>query len=289
MALLMIPATYGMAVYQIAILVNRWMASYLPEGSVSYLWYGLRLMQFPLGVFGVAISTAILPALSRYAAGKDRTGFAATFSSGVRTTLFFTIPATAGLILLSEPIISVLFERGAFTHDQTIQTATALVCYSLGLTAYALQKVLLTSFYATLDIMTPAAAGTVALVVGILLNMILIGPLAHAGLALSTSLSVTVNLLLLAWLLRRRSGPLGGREMALSLVRITAATAVMSGAVLAALAAFPPSAGTRGFPALAGIIACGALVYVAAGRLFRVREVAELKASFGRRAEGGSL
>jgi putative peptidoglycan lipid II flippase len=287
MALLMLPATYGMAVYQIAVLVNRLMASYLPDGSISYLWYGLRLMQFPLGVFGVAISTAILPALSRQAASGDRPAFAATFSAGVRTTLFFALPATAGLILLAEPIISVLFERGAFTHAQVAGTATALVCYTIGLTAYALQKVVLTSFYATLDIRTPVVAGTVSLVIGILLNMILMGPLGHAGLALSTSASVTINFLLLAWLLRRRSGPLGGRRMAASLARILAATGVMCLAVVAARAAFPPSAGAAGFPALAGIILCGAAVYALSGRILGVREVGELKESFTRDARGG--
>jgi putative peptidoglycan lipid II flippase len=209
MVTMLLPAIFGSAVYQINLFVTQIFASLLQEGSVSYLWYADRLVQFPLGVFAIAISTAVLPAMSRQSADRNMEGLKESLSYAFRLVSFIMLPATAGLIVLREPIISVLFQRGSFDHMATVQTARALFFYSVGLWAIACARIVAPTFYSLKDTVTPVKAAIVSLVVNIFLSMVLMIPLKHGGLALSISISSGLNLILLLYFLRKKIGGLG--------------------------------------------------------------------------------
>ncbi|MGE4298283.1 MAG: murein biosynthesis integral membrane protein MurJ [Desulfovibrionaceae bacterium] len=199
----MLPTVFGAAVYQVNILIGTLLASYLPTGSVSYLYYADRLVQFPLGVFGVAVSTAALPSLSRLAAAQDDDGFASALASALRLTLFISLPAAAGLIALSHPVVALLFKRGAFSADAVRATSWALVAYSAGLPAFAVVRPLVSAFYARQDTRTPVYVGAACLVIYVGCALALMGPLAHVGLALAVTVASWANAVILAVLVRR--------------------------------------------------------------------------------------
>ena len=224
---LMLPAMIGLAVYEINGLVDTLLASFLPPGSVSYLNYGNRLVQFPLGLFGIALGTAILPTLSRQAVEGDLNRLKDTFSMGLRLVLFVSMPAMIGLMILGEPIIQLLFQRGEFGYSATVGSAQALFYYAVGLCAYAGVKVTVPVFYALQDTKTPVKISIIAMTVNIFLNLILMGPLKHGGLALATALSSMLNMGWLLITLRKRLGNLGGRMVLASFVRIALASALM--------------------------------------------------------------
>lgn len=197
MGLLMLPTVFGAAVYQINILLGTLLASFLPTGSVSYLYYADRLVQFPLGVFGIAVSTAALPSLSRLAAqGKDEE-FGSALKSSLALTLFIALPSAAGLAALATPIIDLLFQRGAFDAAAVGATATALVAYSAGLPFIALARPLVAAFYAHEDTKTPVRVAVVCLVLNVGLGVLLMQDFAHVGLASAVSVSSALNFLLL--------------------------------------------------------------------------------------------
>ncbi len=204
--LLMVPAAIGLGVTQINLMVDTLLASFLPEGSISYLYYGNRLIQLPLAIFGISLGTALLPTLSSLATEGKTSELLSTFSFGMRTVLFISLPASIGLIVYRIPIISLLFQRGEFTYSATIATAQALFAYSVGLAAFSGLKVIVPVFYAYQDTSTPVRIGIMAMVLNICLNIILMFPLKHAGLALATSLSSFMNLLILVWIIRKRWG-----------------------------------------------------------------------------------
>ncbi len=226
---LMLPAILGLAVYEINGLVDKQIASFLPPGSVSFLNYGNRVVQFPLGVFGIAVGTAILPSLSRQAVEGDINRLKDTFSLGLRLVLFISTPAMVGLMILGEPIIQLLFQRGEFDYLATVGSAKALFYYSMGLCAYAGVKVIVPVFYSLKDTKTPVKISIIAMTVNIFLNLILafMTPLKHAGLALATALSSMLNMGWLLFILRKRLGRLGGRMILASFARIALASALM--------------------------------------------------------------
>lgn len=207
--LLMGPAVFGAAVYQINILVGTLLASLLPEGSVSYLYYADRLVQFPLGIFAIATATAVLPSLSRQAAVKNYTALKETFGHALNLVFFITIPAMVGLIVLREPIVALLFRRGAFDFETTRLTADALLYYSIGLWAFSAVRIAVSTFYAIQDTKTPVKMAIVSITANIVLAVVLMKPFLHGGLALATSISSIINLGLLIVVLRMRLGPLG--------------------------------------------------------------------------------
>jgi len=194
---MMLPSVFGSAAYQLDMLVNTMLASMLSAGSVSYLYYADRLVQFPLALFGVSAATVILPTLSRQAARKDMKGVATSFSEGLRLVSFVNLPAMAGLIALSYPIVSIILQRGAFDPFQAKETAGALVCYSVGLWAFSSVRIVLPVYYAIKDIKTPAIFTGVTVACDILMSMWLMTFMGHKGLALSTSLSSMINFCLL--------------------------------------------------------------------------------------------
>ena len=228
---LMVPAIFGLAVYELNMLVDTLLASLLAEGSISYLYYGNRLVQLPLGVFGVALGVAILPMLSNQVAKKDYSEMVKTISFGIRLILFITIPATLGLILLKFPIINTLWERGEFNRLTTEGTATALLYYSVGLCAFCGLKIIVPAFYALQDTKTPAKIGVYSMLLNIILNLILMGPLQHGGLALATSIAAIFNLTILIYLLRKRLGLMGGKIILLSTLKLLFISGVMGIAV----------------------------------------------------------
>ncbi|QSP96118.1 murein biosynthesis integral membrane protein MurJ [Marinobacter salinisoli] len=202
---LMAPALFGVSVSQINLMLDTVLASFLQTGSVSWLYYSDRLSELPLGVFGIAIATVILPSLSRKHAAASADQFAATLDWAVRAVLLIGLPAALALALLAEPLIATLFHYGAVTDRDVMMSAQSLRAYSAGLLAFMLIKVLAPGFFAREDTRTPVKIGIIAMVANMALNLMLIFPLAHAGLALATSLSAWLNGFLL-WRGLRKEG-----------------------------------------------------------------------------------
>jgi putative peptidoglycan lipid II flippase len=200
---LILPAVMAFAVTQISILIDMGLAFFLGDGANSSLWYGNRLMQFPLGLFGIAMGTALLPTFSDQAAAKDHGEIRETLAFSLKTIFLVVLPASCGLIFLAKPIVQVLFERGNFDAVSTYRTARVLMYYSIGLFAYSGQKVLTSAFYAVQDSRTPFIVSSVTVLVDVVLNLILMGPLREAGLALATSLAGILNFGLLLFLFER--------------------------------------------------------------------------------------
>ena len=218
--LLMVPGMIGTAVYQLNVFIDTIFASFLPGGSVSYLYFADRLLEFPLGIFAVAVGMASLPSLSALASGGRLEELKETTSFALRLVSFISIPAMVGLIALKTPIINLLFQRGVFDDSATMKTASALLCYSVGLWAIAGARTIVPAFYALQDTWTPLRMGLICLGANVVLNSILISPLKHAGLALATSLSSMLNLILLSRALSPRLGGMGMRGIVTSLLRI---------------------------------------------------------------------
>jgi len=253
--LLMIPTVFGAAVYQINVMMDTVFASVLPAGSVSYLWYADRVFEFPLGLFAVALGTAALPSFSAQAARKAYGEMRQSLTFAIGLTNLVTIPAAVGFMVLAKPITAVLFQRGAFGPAQVDMTAWALSTFAVGLWSVSVVRILVPAFYALNDTRTPVVTAAAAFVANMVFSLMLIGrvqsdgtssivaaiawatakvgiwDLRHAGLALSTSLAATVNLILLAVVLSRRLGRFDLATMARSLMRNVVAAMVMAPAV----------------------------------------------------------
>ena len=201
---LMIPATIGLSATQVNLFINTFFASSCAEGSVSWLQYAFRLVQLPIGVFGVAFSIATMPVLARHAARKDIQGMRETLVSSLTMVFCLTIPATAGLILLSEPIIRLIFERGAFTSIDTTATAQALSLYAVGLFAYSANKILVPVFYALNDTKYPVFASFLAVAANVSIIYATIDSFQHKAIALSMSCTMVVNFLFLSLILYKK-------------------------------------------------------------------------------------
>ncbi|MDP3261235.1 MAG: murein biosynthesis integral membrane protein MurJ [Thermodesulfovibrionales bacterium] len=230
MSILMLPATMGMAVAQINIFISTILASYLAAGSITYLYYSMRLIQFPIGIFGVAMGMAVLPALSEHALKGDYDKLRDDFSFALRLLFFITIPAMAGLIALREPIVNILFQRGKFDYAATAGTADALLFYSIGIWAIVGVRIVTASFYSMQDTKTPIKILVVTVMTNIILSLILMRPLKHSGLALANALASTVNFLLLFYFLRKKLERLGARRIIKSFLKISLASIVMGAA-----------------------------------------------------------
>ncbi|MCW0217520.1 MAG: murein biosynthesis integral membrane protein MurJ, partial [Prosthecobacter sp.] len=201
---LMVPALFGVSIAQLNLIVDSVFASFLQVGSVSWLYFTDRLTDFPLGVFGVAISTVILPHLSRQHAEKSLKTFSHAIDWGLQSLLLIGVPAAVGLAVFSMPIIACCFSYGKFNVTDLLQTQKSLIALASGVPAFMMVKVLASSFYARQDIKTPVKVGAFAMLINSLLCAVLIWPLAHAGLALSSSLAGYVNSGVLLYLLLRR-------------------------------------------------------------------------------------
>lgn len=203
--LLMVPAVFGSAVYQLNQFIGTLLASFLPEGSISWLYYADRIVQFPLGVFAIAISTAALPSLSTYAAREEAREFGDLLGHSLGLVFFISLPSLVGLLVLGEPIVKLLFERGAFKAYHTSMTYYALIFYALGLWAFSGIRVMVSAFYAIQDTRTPVKVASMALIANLFLSLALMGPMKHGGLALSLATASAFQFLSLLWLFKKGS------------------------------------------------------------------------------------
>jgi putative peptidoglycan lipid II flippase len=225
---LMIPAVIGLSPTQINIFINTNFASSCVEGSVSWLNYAFRLVQLPIGVFGVALSIAAMPVLAKHAAKKDISGMKETMVSSLTMVFSLTIPATIGLMLLAKPIIHIIFERGAFTAFDTVATANTLTLYAIGLFAYSSNKILVPVFYALEDTKYPLIASFIAVGTNILIITLTIDSFQHLAIALSTSCSMILNFLFLSIVLYIRTGGYSVRYLLRALGKILVAGTMMA-------------------------------------------------------------
>ena len=276
---LMLPAAFGAAVYQINLLINTQLATLLPQGSVSYLYYADRLVQFPLGIVGIAAATALLPSLSRQVLTGDQAGVTRTFGRAVNIVLFITIPAMCGLIVLREPIIWLLFKRGAFNIEAVRLTAAALFYYASGLWAFTLARLAAQTFYALQDTRTPVWTAAVSIGVNIACGLTLMPFMGHAGLALATTIASGVNVILLFTALRLR---LGSLEMA-AILRSVGKALVCALVMCAGLFLVRPDIPMDSSPSVLAIggglglsILAGISVYLIVARLARCGELTAL-------------
>lgn len=231
---LMLPAIFGVSVVQVNLLFDTLVASFLAAGSVSWLYYSDRLVEFPLGILGVAVSSVILPSLSNSHAEQDAAAFSRSLDWGLKLVMLIGLPATLGLVLLARPLLVTLFQYDEFGADDVAMTSSSLMAFALGLLAFILIKVLVPGFTARQDAKTPVRFGMYSIVGNVLLNLVLVWPLAHAGVALATTLSAYLNagLLLMALLKQKIYRP--GRGWLLFMGRIIFGCLLMVGFLIRA-------------------------------------------------------
>lgn len=257
---LMGPALFGVSIAQINFLVGTFIASFLQRGSISWLYYADRLLEFPLAMFGVALGTVILPNLSRHHARQELGLFSETLDWALRTVFTLTIPSAVGLAVLAVPLMSTLFQYGHFTEHDAQMGARALLAYGFGLTGFIMVKVLAPGFYAREDTRTPVRIGVISMITNLVCCIILSGPLGHAGLALATSIAAFVNSGLLLHGLVKLGAYQPRPGWALHIVRVSTASAAMAVALVFALE-MVPNWGVVPLVERAGLL----LLYVAGG------------------------
>jgi len=290
---LMGPATLGGAALQINLLVNTNIAAGLRDGAghimngpVSWLSYAFRFLQLPMGLFAVSIASATLPRISKHVAEGDLSAFRETLSRSIITALLLTVPSSAGLLLLGESMIGIVYQHGHFLAFDTRQTGVALSFYALGLAGYAVVKLLAPAFYALGDARTPMLVSIVSVLINGLSAIVLVHGvgafhgLGYPGLALSLSLVTTFNALLLIVLMRQRIGGVRGRVIAISLAKILAATVAMAAVVYAVTTASHAWVGSVGHARIANVVLgvpAGALVFYAAASALGIAELADAR------------
>lgn len=285
---LMVPGALAAGVLQLNLLIGIIFLSYLPEGAVSYFFYADRLNQLPLSLVGVAISTALLPTLARqFTEHKNKTAHT-TQNRAMEVSLFLILPASVALLVLSEPIIRVLFERYEFTAQDTIPTARILSSFALGLPAYVLVKIFSTSFFARHDTKTPLIAASFAVAANIILNLLLVKPLQHVGIALATSLASWVNVAWLSYRLSKERNFVADKRLKALVPRFITASLLMGIVVEAAAEILRHSlmgSELQRALALGIVISTGLAVYLSSCVLFKAVDIEELKANlFKKRA-----
>ena len=242
----------------------------MQQGAAASVYYGERLYQFPLGLLGIAVATAIFPLLSRHAARGDRRQLGADLTLGLRLVLFLGIPASLGLIMLAGPLASLLFERGQFTADDTARTARMIACYASGVWAYCALPVLVRGYYSLGDRVGPMKIGSLVVCANLSLNLLLIWPLAEAGLAMATSISAAIHATVLAAVFSRHQSRLDWQTLKATAGRAVVSTALMAATGYVVLFALPPGDGLTGrlirvvVPLVAGV-AVYCTVYSATG------------------------
>lgn len=273
---LILPVLVGSAVQQINVIIDKTLASDLVEGSISSLTYASRVNDMVISVFVAAITTVVFPMLSQAFSKDDRGEVKRILNQGVNIILIITVPATVGLMLLASPLVQLFFERGAFEANATAMTSGALVFYSLGLVGAALRLMLNKVFYSFQDTKTPMINGAIAVVSNIILNLILIKPLGHRGLALATSISATITTLLLFMDLRKKVGHLGYFKMLYALIKTIIASLIMGILVYLIyykLGALIPESKLIQTILLLGSVLIGVIVYFALLIVMKVEEV----------------
>ena len=276
----MTPMIVGLSTVQINTMLDKLIALFLvPDGrGPAVLGYAHFLYQLPLGVFGIALATAIFPVLSHHAADGDRDGLRRTIERGLRLSFFISLPATVGLILVSQPLVAALFERGEFDAAGTTRVSDAVIYYVMGLCAYSIAHILVRAFYALKDARTPVRVSVVMVLVNLTLNLALVGPMREAGVALATAISATLQVAILIVLLDRR---LGGLDYATLLggALKTCAACVAMGVVVWLLAADGSPLGVASSPAVVKVclaVPAGCLAMGLASSVLRIPELGQL-------------
>ena len=276
---LMVPATIGLSATQINIFVNTNFAASCAQGSVSWLNYAFRMVQLPIGIFGVAISIAAMPVMARCAAKQDLDGLRRTFTSSLLMVFSLAIPATAGLILLATPIIRLIFEHGVFSSFDTTQTAAALTCYAYGLFAYSAVKIMVPVFYALDDTKYPVMGSFLAVAANIVIIQLTIDTFQHRAIALSTSCVMILNFFFLGTVLYRKLHGYPLARMASGLAKIGLATMVMAGILFMAKKWLQPllsGALTGQLIGISLLVAGGAAIYAVCLHLLGLDELDEI-------------
>ncbi|MBO6947703.1 MAG: murein biosynthesis integral membrane protein MurJ [Rhodospirillales bacterium] len=280
-----LPVVFGASLYQINLLIGTILATTISDGAVSYLYYADRVTQLPLGVVGIAVGTALLPMISRQLEAGDDEKANTSQNRGIEIALLLTVPAALALIVIPEPIIQVLFERGAFGADASEATALALMAYAIGLPAYVGIRVFTPGYFAREDTATPVRIAALAMVVNVVLNLVLMQPFGHVGIALASSVSAWLNILLLVAVLAKRGHYKPDARLMSRLLGIAGASVVMAGALwFAAAWAVPWLAGplVEQVAALTILVVGGLALYLIAARLFRVYSISEIKGTLRR-------
>ncbi|MGH9855875.1 MAG: murein biosynthesis integral membrane protein MurJ, partial [Blastocatellia bacterium] len=286
---MMTPAIIGSAALQVNFVVSMVFATGVAEGAVVWLSNAQRLIHLPIGIFGVAISTATLPVTSRAAAMENLDEFRRTLASSLRLTLLLTIPSAVGLIILSRPIIALIYQYGRFTADDTKQTAMALACYAIGLTAFSIVRVLAPSFYALRDTRIPMMASLLSIVINYAVAKIAVDHLkiGHIGLALSISAVSIVNFALLFFFMRRKLDGIEGRSLFGVFAKVTLASAVMGAICWLVSKRIENYLGLDGlFARLINVgvsIVVGIVVFYLVARLLKVGELTQLTGAIERK------
>jgi putative peptidoglycan lipid II flippase len=263
---LMLPALLGVSVNQLNLMLSSVFASFLPVGSVSWLYYAERLMEFPLGGFGVALATVVLPRLARHHTKAEREYFSATLDWGVRWIMLIGLPSALGLALLAGPLLTTLFQSGQFSDSDVIASRTCLIAYSLGIMGFMLVKIFASAYYAKQDVKTPVRMAIVTVIVNLVFSAILVMPLSHTGLALATSMAALVNATLLGYgLLKRHIYTLepGWGLLALQLLFALSAMGVVILTLSPALEVWFAMPITERVITLFGLIMASGLAYIA--------------------------
>ncbi|MDD3579749.1 MAG: murein biosynthesis integral membrane protein MurJ [Desulfobacca sp.] len=286
---LMAPAVIGLSATQINIFINTFFASSCAEGSVSWLNYAFRLMQFPIGIFGVALSIATLPVVSRYASQQDLAGLKSAFSSALSMAMIISVPAAVGLVALARPVIALIFEHGRFSAYDTQQTAAALALYALGLFAYAGVKIVVPVFYALDDTRFPVIGSFITVAANLIIITFTLEAFQHRAIALSTSLSVFVNFIFLGAVLYRKLKGYPVGYLCRTLVKVTLASLVM-GLVVGQLHPWLAALVGQGLGgqmiSLLATILIGAGLYFLLVHMLKIPEVQELRRQVARRGKG---
>ncbi|MBN07495.1 MAG: murein biosynthesis integral membrane protein MurJ [Rhodospirillaceae bacterium] len=280
------PVAIGAGVYQISLLIDTMIASLLPAGSISYLFFADRVNQLPMGVVGVAVGTALLPLLSRQVRAGDEVGARYSQNRALEFSLFLALPAAVALVVIAGPVVTALFERGAFTAKDAAATAGALATYATGLPAYVLVKGLTPGFFAREDTVTPVKIGLLAVAVNLVLNLILMGPLLHIGIAVATSVSAWFNAALLIMILHRRGHFAVDVGLITRVPRMVIASALMGVVLLVSLGQMESLlAGVllERILGLTGLVVIGLLVYGVLALVMRIATVDDLRRALSRR------
>lgn len=283
---MMAPALFGIAVYQLNILMSTILASFLEPGSISYLYYSDRLTEIVLGVFIVSIGNVVLPEMSRMRASDDMESFKKLYTASLRSALFLALPATAGLMALGYPIVSVLFARGSFGHTEAMLTARALFYSSIGISAISILRITTPAFFALKDTRTPVITSAISFVLNIALGWVLMNTqLKHAGLALANSAAVTVQTLIIFYFLRRRIGELDIKGLVVSALKYITASLLVAAAVSFVSMRIDWVNGGLLYRigALTGIVLLGGSVYAAACAVMRTEELLYIVRRFMRK------
>jgi putative peptidoglycan lipid II flippase len=271
-----VPGVVGAGVYQVNVMLNTVIASGVAQGAVTYLYYAERLNQLPLGIIGIAIGTALLPALSRQLRTGDAAAADETQNRAMEFGLLLTLPAAFAFAVIAQPIIAVIYEHGSFHAADTVQVAHTLMAFGLGLPAYVLIKVVTPSYFARHDTTTPVKAAMVSMVINVALNLLLMRSLQQVGMALATAASAWINFGLLVWRLKKLDHFAVDRRLKARTVRILAACLVMSAVLWRADLLLEQWVRWR-LPQVALLIAIGGGAYGAAALLFKAITLAEFK------------